>query len=45
LSSDSILFKQLSKLNFTNKTITLEVYDGIEALKESYENTNALLVK
>lgn len=44
-SSDSILFKQLSKLNFTNKTITLEVYDGIEALKESYENTNALLVK
>jgi sugar phosphate isomerase/epimerase len=40
---DSDLFRSLSHLDLRNKTITLEVYTGMDDLKSSYENTLALL--
>ena len=41
LSSD--LFNQLKNHTFEDKIITLEVYDGIEALQESYSVTENLI--
>jgi len=37
LKESSELYKQLSQFDFSNKTITLEIYDGIEELRTSYK--------
>ncbi len=42
-SSNSELFSWMSKHDYSDKTITLEVYSGPEALRESYEATQLLL--
>lgn len=41
-SEKSELFKSLKQLSWKNKTVTLEVYDGMEKLKESYNNVMSL---
>jgi sugar phosphate isomerase/epimerase len=42
-SESSTLYKELRTHTFKNKTITLEVYDGMEALHESHQTTQKLM--
>ena len=43
LTSNSTLFKDLSKLNWNNKTVTIEVYESLEKLMESKNNINNII--
>jgi hypothetical protein len=42
LKEGSALFSSLQGLDFNHKIITLEVYDGLTALKRSYELCKSL---
>ena len=39
----SNLFKKLSRYNFTGKTITIEIYSDLQALKMSYDMISDIL--
>ncbi len=41
----SFLFKQLAKYDLSQKTVTLEIYSGIETVKQSYELIDSLMQK
>jgi sugar phosphate isomerase/epimerase len=41
--NESTLIKKLSNLDWTNKTITLEVYDGLNALRNTYNTIASFL--
>lgn len=43
LKSDSYLTKTLKEQNLKNKTYTIEVYNGIESIKETYDVLNELI--
>ena len=43
LTSNSTLFKDLSKLNWNNKTVTIEVYESLEKVMESKNNINNII--
>jgi len=43
LTDKSRLFKSLNSCNWKNKTISLEIYEGMEALKNTYSIVSSLL--
>ena len=43
IKASSDLFKLLSKSNLQDKAITIEVYDSLDTIKESYENLKTFL--
>jgi sugar phosphate isomerase/epimerase len=43
ISSGSPMLNALKKFNFDDKVITIEVYEGMEAIKQTYQNVTDLL--
>lgn len=43
ISEDSDTYKILSEINLKGKTITLEIYSGLDKVKESYNSINKLI--